>query len=220
MSTFYRSQQKCSICKKKSDFTLIGSTNAFGSSDLDLRPPEMQRSTMRFWVHECPRCGYVSEQISDKSAVHKEFLKSEEYRTNNNGINFDSQLASLFYKQHLINQYDGNERGSFFALLHASWACDDVGDTEKAIQCRILSLQILTSLIEQNPKDKEQLIVLKADIMRRALLFDDLIASFSLIRLSQELLNRILSFQLSLARKKDAECYTVDSALEYEETQE
>lgn len=37
---------KCAVCGKESEQITLASTNTFGSPDLDLRPPEMKRSTM------------------------------------------------------------------------------------------------------------------------------------------------------------------------------
>ena len=43
-TTLGRIDVTCTVCSAKSEQTVIGSTNAFGAPDLDLRPPEMQRS--------------------------------------------------------------------------------------------------------------------------------------------------------------------------------
>ncbi|MBR4908658.1 MAG: hypothetical protein IKZ43_06585 [Acidaminococcaceae bacterium] len=46
MTTMFRQKYKCAVCGAEQEFYGIASTNSFGSPDLDLRPPEMQRSTM------------------------------------------------------------------------------------------------------------------------------------------------------------------------------
>ena len=123
MSTFFEETKCCVICNKLSEQTQIGSTNSFGSCDLDLRPPEMQRSTMCHWIEVCPYCGYVANNISmelDESDAKKQkrfgklfthkannnndfldWLSSEEYK-DCNGIQFKSLLAKNFYQHHLI----------------------------------------------------------------------------------------------------------------------
>jgi len=54
MTTLFPQKETCFVCGNTSEHTVIGSTNAFGSPDLDLRPPEMQRSTITHRVQRCP----------------------------------------------------------------------------------------------------------------------------------------------------------------------
>ncbi|MBO4868383.1 MAG: hypothetical protein J5585_01590 [Clostridia bacterium] len=135
MPTFATARMKCAVCGKESAHRVIYSTNCFGSSDLDTRPPEMKRSTMDFWVQECPKCGFVSGRIDDSTSITPEFLESSSYKTCDE-LSFNSKLASRFYRQYMIKAYENNEREAFFALLHAAWACDDMNDTENAAYCR------------------------------------------------------------------------------------
>ena len=96
--------EKCAICGADVACTSLVSTNVFGSPDLDLRPPEMKRSTMPYWVQECTKCSYVSKKVTDESDVTIEWLKSENYRTCDS-ISFSSELAIRFYKFYLISLY-------------------------------------------------------------------------------------------------------------------
>ena len=49
--------------------------------------------------------------------------------------------------------------------------------------------------------------LMKADLMRRAGMFDEMLARYSGVAYGNELMDRILAFQLSLAEKKDDKCY-------------
>ncbi len=69
MSTFREFKKKCTICGTESKFNIITSTNSFGSPDLDLRPPEMRRSTMWLWIQRCPCCNYVNYDVESISSV-------------------------------------------------------------------------------------------------------------------------------------------------------
>ena len=69
MTTMYQDTVKCYVCGKESKQTVLGSTNSFGSQDLDLRPPEMMRGTMEYWAHECPYCGYIAKNIDISTVV-------------------------------------------------------------------------------------------------------------------------------------------------------
>ncbi|MBU06018.1 MAG: hypothetical protein CL877_08750 [Dehalococcoidales bacterium] len=53
MTTIRDEEQICAMCGAKSTHRGIMSTNAFGSPDLDLRPPEMERSTMGSILRGC-----------------------------------------------------------------------------------------------------------------------------------------------------------------------
>ena len=69
----------CYVCGKMSEQMVLVSTNQFGYPDLDLRPPEMERSTMDWWIEECPHCGYVAPDLSEKTAITKEWLNNGQY---------------------------------------------------------------------------------------------------------------------------------------------
>ena len=94
--------QKCSVCAKSSPQPVLTSTNSFGYPDLDLRPPEMQRSTMGTWIHECPHCGYVAGSLEEESDISEDFLKGDEYLTCE-GLDFKSDLSKLFFRSYLIS---------------------------------------------------------------------------------------------------------------------
>ena len=74
MTTIVPQEVKCSMCGSISKQQLIASTNTIiWAPDLDLRPAEMARSTMVYWIQECPDCGYVSVDISRKMRIAKAF---------------------------------------------------------------------------------------------------------------------------------------------------
>ncbi len=98
---------------------------------------------------------------------------------------------------------------SFFALLHCAWACDDAED-ELAVKIRKMALKTLPK-IDMN----KDLMMIKADLLRRTCQFDELIRQFSDISLNDELYDKIINFQLELARKKDVDCYTAGDVLNY-----
>ncbi len=85
MTTLEDTEVTCAICAKKSKHTTVGSTNAFGAPDLDLRPPEMERSTMEFWLQECPSCGYVSYEIDEAHSEAKSAMETEEFKAIQSG---------------------------------------------------------------------------------------------------------------------------------------
>ena len=210
MSTFGSKMCKCAICGEESEHEILMSTNTFGGSmDLDTRPPEMYRSTMFLWVQECPFCGYVSGSISDESTVAISYLKGDEYK-NCNGMQFGSYLAKRFYKNYMINQTTGNKRGAFWASLRAAWASDDERDADAAVLCRKQCLELVDGL--ENQMDEDSITIMKVDLLRRTGQFEKAIELCQDAKMSDDLLNNIIKFEMERAKAEDDRCYTIDSA--------
>ena len=212
MSRPIRISVKCAVCGEESNQTVLASTNRFGSPDLDLRPPEMMRSTMRWWIQECPHCGYVSGSLDDETSVDAQWLKQESY-ISANSLNFASKLAGRFYKDYLISVAENAPKEAFYAALHAAWACDDSEDFDNSILCRKAALEQLDILISKE-NDNETYRVMRMDLLRRSGQFSSVVEEYENVRFSQELLNRIKDFQLRLARQGDTDCYTVADCAE------
>jgi hypothetical protein len=230
MTTMFRQKYKCAVCGTEKEFYGIASTNSFGSPDLDLRPPEMQRSTMGQWIQQCPKCGYVSGSIDDAAGkVTIKWLKSKEY-IHNDGIEFQSGLADQFYKYYKISLLNEDNETAFYSLLHASWACDDCDDTKNAAHCRIMAIPLLTKLIdgivagkpepeedcdEDADEKKDNLLLMKTDLLRRSGQFDKLLSEYASRSFKNDIMNKVLAFQLAKAAEKDTACYTIQEAVEW-----
>ena len=196
--------QICSVCSKPSPQAVLLSTNSMGYPDLDLRPPEMQRSTMNTWIHECPHCGYVASDLEDELEISKEFLESEEYLTCE-GYDFKADLSKLFYKKYLIAKQSDNALDCFLSLRNCAWKCDDYGD-EKAITIRKQALPYIDELIQKDDEDKNLLLVMKSDFLRRSGEFEKLLSVYENLTLGDELLDRIIQFEIQKTLEKDTEC--------------
>lgn len=198
MTTMYQDTVKCYVCGKESKQTVLGSTNSFGSSDLDLRPPEMMRGTMEYWAHECPYCGYIAKNIDLGTVVTEAWLARVEF-INANNIEFKSELAKRCYKEYLINLEDENIYKAFAVILNAAWACDDAQDIGNAVLCRNLALDLIDELIEKED-DPSTLMLQKIDLLRRSNQFNKALGEFSGISMDKDLLQDILDFQLEKAK--------------------
>ena len=190
----------------------MGSTNAFGSPDLDLRPPEMERSTMNVWIQECENCHYVSLNLSEKCPVPVSYIRSDGY-LNCDGYAFKSDLARRFYRQHKIKMLAGDLQQAFDALLYAAWVCDDAQDKANAKAMRELCIPLATFLISTEEKKRDNLLLIKADLLRRAGRFDDLLAEYENVRFNDDVMNNVLKFQLLKAKERDDACYTIEQAV-------
>ena len=201
-------ERECSVCGEKSMQPTLMSTNSWGYPDLDLRPPEMQRSTMHVWIQECPNCGYVAGRLTDELEIPKDFLKSDEY-LNCEGNDFKSDLSKRFYKLHMIGRESGNVEKAFYGLRNCIWECDDVQD-ELAVEMRKRAVELADELFKRDTEDKELIILMKADFLRRSGQFDRLIEEYENITLDDGNSDRVLRYQIEKAKEQDDECYTTE----------
>ena len=200
----------CAVCGATIEASGVSTANIFTrGKDLDLRPAGKTRFTMDTWMQECPTCGYVSQKISTPTRVTKGWLNSEKYLTCD-GISFGSNLAKQFYKYYMINLEDRKINDAFFAILHAAWACDDEDSKENAKLCRKMAISLATELINENYSEhRDSFQLYKADLMRRAGQFDELIASYESVHFDNIVLDLILKFQIEKAKDKDDSCYNI-----------
>lgn len=163
---------------------------------------------------------------NDPGKVTKKWLKSKAY-THSDGIDFRSGLADQFYKFYKISLLNENTERAFFALLHAAWACDDCEDTANAVRCRSMAVPLLNQVTEEltsgqgDPEEddsdkKDNLLLIKADLLRRSGQFETLLSEYASRHFENEIMNKVLAFQLAKASEKDTACYTVQYAVEGE----
>ena len=204
--------EKCSVCGKSSPQPILASTNTSGYPDLDLRPSEMQRSTMGTWIHECPHCGYAAEDLEEDHNVSMDFLKSDGYIACD-GYDFKSDLSKLFYRRYLIAEHENDVMMCFVSLRNCAWKCDDYKD-ENAVAIRKQAIRYLDVMIRTYEEERNSLLVTKSDFLRRSGEFEKLISEYEGLTLGDELLDNIIQFQIERACEGDASCYTVGDVLE------
>lgn len=203
--------KRCFVCGSESPQTILASSNTFGGThDLDTRPPEMMRSTMHWWIQECPHCGYISYDLESETKIARDFLKSDRYTTCA-GRNFQFSLAEQFYRQYLILLEEQDAGSAFSAALNAAWACDDCDTDENAVHCRLMALEQLDKVLTEPGCGKnEDLLTMRADLLRRTRQFDRLIAEYADQKFENDLLNKIIAFQLEKAKNQDTLCYRME----------
>lgn len=212
MTTIIPEKIKCQVCGKEITVNLIGSTNAMGYADLDLRPPEMQRSTMYQSTSMC-ECGNVFESASKGGS--RELIESDAYQSCD-GIDFGSQKAVMFYRAYLIDKESNpNDLASnFFHILQAAWACDDF-DIENARKMRLIGINLLEQIIKDDryADRKNDNLLMQADLLRRSAKFDLLIEKFQNMKFEDEIYQKIIDFQIEKASQKDDSRYTVGDVI-------
>ena len=203
--------QTCSVCGQTSPQPVISSTSTLGYPDLDLRPSEMQRSSMFAWLAECPHCGYVATKLENELEAPADILKTDAYLTCE-GNDFKSDLSRRFYKHYMISKAENDYGSEFLSLLHCAWTCDD-NDDKLAVEIRKLALQSLEKIEAESDNERNNLMLMKADLLRRTEQFDKVITDFNDVILEDKLLNDIITFQIELAMNRDSDCHTVEDVL-------
>ena len=206
MTTIIPVDQKCSVCGYTSPQKVLGSTNSWGYPDLDFRPAPMQRDTMFTWLAECPQCGYVAGNLENGSEIRIDFVKSEGYLTCD-GNEFISDVARRFYRRFMIEREIGNDYQCFLNLHRCAWSCDDNEDP-LARDIRMLAMEYLDRIIDLDTNERDALLLIKADFLRRTSQFDKVIEEFKDTTFDDERYTQIIRFQILKASESDSDCYT------------
>ena len=214
MTTFAQKQVRCAVCGTDVQIQTLASTNTFGSSDLDLRPPEMQRSTMNTWVQHCPACGLCNNSIEDAPPGAEKLVASPRYRAQLAEERVP-ELARRFLCAAMVVESE-DRRSAAQSKLCAAWVCDDADLRDMASECRRGAIGLL---VGASPLDDASQAMLEGaivvDLLRR-------VGDFSLAAekcdqlagvATDENLLAILSFQKDLIAAQDAECHSVDEAI-------
>ena len=218
MTTFMKRKTICMVCGRKSKHETIGSTNEFGPPDFDMRPPEMMRSTMSFWIQQCPKCNYCSPDIENGPEIARDVIKSDVYRNQLKDKSMPD-LANRFLCWSMIQETAGNLRDAGWYALRAAWTCDDHKKTDQAVQCRLKVIDYFEKeMAKERPfndgEGSEDVIL--ADLYRRTGQFYEVqkICRLGLDKKLDTILAKALFMQGILAMQKDTRCYTFAGELQ------
>ena len=75
---------------------------------------------------------------------------------------------------------------------------------------RKLALKSIGKFNVESDDEKDNLKLIKADLLRRSLQFEEVMHEFKDVTFDDNLKNEALTFQLELAAKKDSSCYTIE----------
>lgn len=211
------SDDTCAVCGTVSHQTHLLSTTWFGASDLDGRPPQLKRSTMPWWVHRCPECGYRASDIAKAPPTAGETVRSEAYQEQLSDSRMPD-LARSFLCAALIAETDKGlaSGGVVTNCLRAAWACDDAKSADAAIQCRLRAAAALEALHKCGGRyahgERSGDYVLLADLYRRAGRFDDagVAASVGLRKAGSTFFRRLMELQLRLIAAADTTAHVCD----------
>lgn len=217
MTTEYQERIRCAVCGAENEFTEIGSTNAFGSPDLDTRPPEMERSTLFASVQRCPECGFCASNVGEAPPVAKSLVRETAYQAQLNDRAYP-ELANSFLCKAALDKKTGGYASATWDLIRAAWACDDAEQPDQATTCRDMAAKMLVEAEKHGQQVSEQegaSTALLVDLLRRAGEYDRARECLATRRASvtEEVILRILDFQAALIAKADNSCHTIAEAL-------
>lgn len=219
MTTYSEDSVTCGSCGNIFQHYSLNSTNAFGSMDLDTRPPEMQRSTMDAWIQRCPSCGYCSSDASVFNPDMRDVLSSPSYRAQLADESLP-QLAATFACAGLLHESNGQINDAGWAYLHTAWLLDDELKTAESARWRsraadafLGSMKRGTPIVPQ-PGESEVIVV---DCLRRAGRGDEALRIIDSMGVAEipEVIRKVFTYQRGLILKKDLGCHTVGAALKH-----
>ena len=209
MTTMQIAEVICSNCGCTSSHRTISSTNQFGAVDLDMRPPEMARSTMDTWLQQCPECGLVADDLSEKWEGHPDLLKSAGYLEAKSRSNVPP-LARTFLCKAFLDSQEKAHCAAFNNTLRAAWVLDDEKLEGAAREVRLEAARWLEGQGDLNLTVQAMLL----DALRRAQAWDNarIVGEALKTQTLDEVMKAVVAFQLVRIQQRDDAVYTVDDA--------
>jgi ssDNA-binding Zn-finger/Zn-ribbon topoisomerase 1 len=219
VTTIKKETKKCVLCGKTSKHDIWMSTNAFGASDLDTRPPEMERSTIFMWVQRCPHCGYCAPDISDAKRIKdinepSEMVRGNPYQEQLKDPNYPD-LANSFLCWSVLRESANDFITAGWASIHAAWVSDDdVKSGAVAKNCRIRAVALLQKARDKGQGSAKQIGAAEAlltDLLRRSGQFGLALSMCEegLKKKTNDIISSVLRLEKELIAKKDAACHTI-----------
>ena len=120
------------------------------SPDLDFRPGEPARSTLRHWVAVCSGCGAAAPDLTKLTEADIEVVRNDpEYAALRDQA---PPFARHFLLWALLSQRRGDAWPAAEALLQAAWAADDAEDAEWAQTWRLQAAEFWPGSREVQPR--------------------------------------------------------------------
>ncbi|HEY0183792.1 MAG TPA: hypothetical protein VGC09_13380 [Rhodopila sp.] len=174
--------------------------------DLDMRPGEPARSTLRDWVQICPKCGAAGPDVSALPCTARAVVNSDEYRALGTSA---SEETLPFRRWALICERTGDRPQQAEALLQAAWAADDAAAMSEpaALRAEVAALWEGTNDVELGLR--------RLDVLRRSGQFDA--AEAWAVAMSErgpdELARAIIAFQRARIAARDIGRHLISAAL-------
>jgi hypothetical protein len=200
----------CAVCGRESRQRQVRGTGPAGPPDLDLRPGETMRSTMAYWLQQCPTCGYAAPRLDEAGEAISAVVAGGPYRALLAEVSYPP-LARRFLCRAMILEETGELHAAAEATLQAAWVADDTRKSDLAREWRLTAV----ALFRQGPlPDLEQQVRI-VDILRRAGDFGGAAAQANALERGRlpEPVDRVVAFERRLIAAGDVRAYSVASAL-------
>lgn len=174
--------------------------------DLDMRPGEPARSTLRDWVSVCAGCGAAAPDLAALPGAARGVVESQAYR----GLSVSALEETLpFRRWALICAGSGDRETQAEALLQAAWAADDAAAMTEAARLREEVAALWDGTLDV------ALGLRRLDVLRRAGLFEaaDAWAEAMLAAGMDEAARAVISFQRARIAARDIGRHLISSAL-------
>jgi len=165
--------------------------------DLDGRPGEPARSTLRRWVARCRNCGACGADLARLPDVAAEIIRDEAYRA----------TPSTFLRAAAICREAGDLAEAAEATLQAAWESDDAGRDARSLR--------LAAAGEWGEPDSPEQALRILDVLRRAEAFDAARARAEALGTQRldDTSARLLAFQRERIAARDGGRHLISSAL-------
>lgn len=216
MTTLFHETEICAVCGRSHTIHGLSSTNTMGPCDLDSRPAEMKRSTMDYWVQECPDCGYCASSTSEAADGTEGIVRGDAYQSLRQDF-AKNPTARKFLMQSLIAVELGRTVDGCWANIHAAWGFDDAKEREQARRCRIAAVDLARMAAESSESIAGQTGVselIRADLLRRVAKSDEAraMAQAGLATECEDDIKKILSYEIALIDSGDIACRDISGA--------
>jgi hypothetical protein len=207
---------RCGLCGSPSKQEVAAAANPREAPDLDTRPGEPLRSTIKYWMQVCPECGYASSDVSTIHENASDFVATDEYQRQR----FDSttpENARPFLCHALILNHVKQYADAGWTALHAAWTCDDANDDAAAARLRELAIHYWKHGKRHGQGFGDRLgeeFALAVDVLRRAAKWEEaLVTCTEGLSLdgddTDEVIEHVLLFEKTLIQRRDAKRYSL-----------
>ncbi|MDP1581691.1 MAG: hypothetical protein Q8M02_15595 [Candidatus Didemnitutus sp.] len=196
------------------------STSACGSGDLDLRPPEMQRSSMPAWLEFCPHCGYAAKEIAVCQEATTAVVNTPEYQRYAKDRTLP-HLAPRFICAGMLAEASGDLYAAGINFVRAAWVFDDEQKDGGSREWRQRAATVMKPRVMDGPLEIEEQLVVTAqwvDCLRRTGQFAEGLEVIEIL-LAREIsddLRALLTYQRSLTNGCDTACHLSSEAFRKE----
>jgi hypothetical protein len=174
--------------------------------DLDMRPGEPARSTLRDWIQICAKCHAAAPDLATLPATARPVVESDEYRMLST---MASEETLPFRRWALICERAGGRAEQAEALLQAAWASDDAAAMSEPAKLRAMVADLWADTTDV------ELGLRRLDVLRRAGQFEAA-ADWARVlteRGPDELAGTIIAFQQARIAQRDIGRHLISSAL-------